>query len=93
MEYAKQKEENKNQCNILCNYDAIKYTIAHTPSITAETIETYRDIVRFKEGMHHMYVQAKKDPARQWLPTHYRLTTDDLCLIANNWEVEWKLPS
>jgi hypothetical protein len=37
-----------------------------------------------------MYVQAKKDPTHEWLPTNYRLKTKDVCLIVNDWEEEWK---
>jgi hypothetical protein len=55
-------------------------------------VETYKDFVQFKEGMHHMYVKAKKDPAHQWFPTNYRLTTEDVCLIVNDWEYGWKTP-
>jgi hypothetical protein len=39
-----------------------------------------------------MYIQAKRDPACQWLPTSYKLTMDDVCLIANDWEDDWKVP-
>jgi hypothetical protein len=42
--------------------------------------------------MHHMYVQDKKDPTQQWLPTTYRLTIEDVNLIINDWEEEWKSP-
>jgi hypothetical protein len=28
-----------------------------------EAIIAYRDVVWFRAGMHHLYVQAKKDPA------------------------------
>jgi hypothetical protein len=43
--------------------------------------------------MHHMYVQAKKDPTCQWFPTSYRLTTEDMSLIVNDWEEDWKSPA
>jgi hypothetical protein len=39
-----------------------------------------------------MYIQAKRDPTHQWLPTSYKLTVDDVCLISNDWEEEWKVP-
>jgi len=40
-----------------------------------------------------MYVHARKDPVRQWLPTSYRLTTEDVSLIVNECEEEWKRPT
>jgi len=38
-----------------------------------------------------MYIQEKRSPARQWLPTSYKLTMSDVCLIANDWEEYWKV--
>jgi hypothetical protein len=40
-----------------------------------------------------MYVQAKKDPARQLISTKYSLTREDVCLIVNYWEDGWKTPA
>ena len=39
-----------------------------------------------------MYIQAKRDPVRQWLQTSYKLSEDYVCLISNDWDKEWKLP-
>ena len=44
-------------------FDTIMYIIEHTPRITTKMVETYQDIARFKEGMHHMYIQSKRDTA------------------------------
>jgi len=63
----------------------------HRPCITTQNVETYQDIERFKVGMYHMYIQAKRDHACHWLPTSYKLTSDDVFLIANDWEEEWKV--
>jgi hypothetical protein len=46
-----------------------------------------------QSDMHHLYVQAKKDPARQWFPTSYQLTLEDVHLIINDWEDDWKNPT
>jgi hypothetical protein len=70
----------------------IRHIVAYTLRITTQTVETYQDIVRFKEGMHHMYIQDKMNPTSQWLPTSYKLTTNDVCLITNDLEEEWKVP-
>jgi hypothetical protein len=42
--------------------------------------------------MHHMYIQAKRDSSYQSLPTRYTLIKEDVCLISNDWDEEWKLP-
>ena len=43
--------------------------------------------------MHHMYIQEKRDHACQFLSTNYKLTIDDVFLIFNDWEYEWKVPA
>jgi hypothetical protein len=40
-----------------------------------------------------MYIQDKRDLMRQWLPTRYKLTEEDVCLISNDWDKEWKIPT
>jgi hypothetical protein len=40
-------------------FDSIRYIIKHTPCITAEILDTYKDIAWLKAEMHHMYVQEK----------------------------------
>jgi hypothetical protein len=39
-----------------------------------------------------MYVQVKKDPDQQWLPTQYRLTEEEMGNIMDDWDDEWKIP-
>jgi hypothetical protein len=46
------------------------------------------------QSRHAPYVCASKEgPMHQWLPTNYRLTTEDVCLIMNDWEDGWKTPA
>jgi hypothetical protein len=40
-----------------------------------------------------MYIQEKRDPVHLWVATSYKLTSDNVCLIANDWDEEWKLPT
>jgi hypothetical protein len=39
-----------------------------------------------------MYVQERKDPDQQWMPTQYKLIEYDICHIIIDWEDEWKIP-
>ena len=71
----------------------ITYLVVHTPRISTEIVATYKDITRFRVGMHHMYVKAKKDPTRQWFPTSYMLTTENVNLTVNDWKEDWKRPT
>jgi hypothetical protein len=87
------RRQNDTNATFYVYLENITHLVAHTSCISTETVETYKDITHFKVGMHHMYVQAKKDPTRQWFPTSYRLTIEDVCLIVNDWEDGWKIPA
>jgi hypothetical protein len=43
--------------------------------------------------MHHIYIQDKRDPTCQWLPTSYKVTEEDVSLISNDWDENWKVPA
>jgi hypothetical protein len=51
-----------------------------------------RKWLHFKAGCHHIYVQAKKNPKHQWLPTQYKLMEEEMGHIMVNWDEEWKIP-
>jgi hypothetical protein len=38
-----------------------------------------------------MYVQAKKDPTQEWVPTWYRLTEEEMGQIMKYWDDDWKI--
>jgi hypothetical protein len=54
-------------------------------------VEAYKLVVHFKVGCHYMYVQAKKDPNQEWLPTQNRLTKEEIGHIMEDWDVDWKI--
>jgi hypothetical protein len=49
--------------------------------------------VWFKADHHHLYIQEKKDPREEWLAMKYRITEEDMGLIMEDWDVDWKIPS
>jgi hypothetical protein len=55
-------------------------------------VEAYKEIVPFKEGRHHMYIQAKRDPNEQWLMKRDSLTRDEVGQIMEYLEDDWKTP-
>jgi hypothetical protein len=59
------RRQQDNSVTFFVYFDNIMYIIKHTPNITTETVETYKDIALFRTGMYHMYMQAKNDLARQ----------------------------
>lgn len=39
-----------------------------------------------------MYVQERRDPNQEWLPTTYKLTEENVSMIVAYWDKEWKVP-
>jgi hypothetical protein len=37
-----------------------------------------------------MWIQARKDPDKQWLKMRYCITEGDIDMIINEWDNEWK---
>jgi hypothetical protein len=40
-----------------------------------------------------MWIQARKDPDKQWLQMRYCITEGDIDMVINEWDDEWKTPS
>jgi hypothetical protein len=72
--------------------ETIRDNIERTPCILPQVVEAYKEVAHFKAGHHHMYVQVKKDPDQQWLPTQYRLTEEEMGNIMDDWDDEWNIP-
>ena len=39
-----------------------------------------------------MYIHARRDPDKQWIPVAYKLSEEDVSMIVNDWEDNWKKP-
>lgn len=72
--------------------ETIRDNIERTSNIPPQVVEAYKAVVHFKAGCHHMYVQAKKDPDQQWLPTQYKLKEEEMGHIMVDWDDKWKIP-
>jgi hypothetical protein len=51
----KRRQKNTN-ATFYVYLENITHLISHTSCISTETVETYKEITRFKADMHHMYV-------------------------------------
>jgi hypothetical protein len=47
---------------------------------------------QFWEEQHHIYVQEKKDPREEWVQMKYKITKEDIQLIMQDWDLDWKVP-
>jgi hypothetical protein len=61
----------------------------HSPQL----VEAYTLIARFQAYRHHIYIQAHKDPREEWVQSKYKITEEDIQLIMQDWEPDWKVPA
>jgi hypothetical protein len=40
-----------------------------------------------------MSIKAKKDPREEWVQTKYKITKEDIQLVMQDWELDWKIPT
>ena len=43
-------------------------------------------------GPHSIHVQERHDPERQWFPTPYKLSDEELEVIIDDWPTPWRDP-
>jgi hypothetical protein len=39
-----------------------------------------------------MWIQARKDPDKQWLQMRYCITEGDIDMVISEWDDEWRIP-
>jgi hypothetical protein len=61
--------------------------------ITPEVVARYADIATFQATRHTMWIQARKDPDKQWLQMHYCITEGDIDMVISEWADEWRIPT
>jgi hypothetical protein len=51
------------------------------------------DIANFQATRQTMWIQARQDPAKQWLQMCYCITEGDIDMVINEWPDEWRIPA
>jgi hypothetical protein len=67
-------------------------TITNTWRITPEVVALYQGITNFKATRHAMWIQARKDPDKQWLQLGYYIMEGDIQMAIKDWEDKWRIP-
>lgn len=52
-----------------------------------------KHIAKFKVDMHHVYIEAWKDPAQTWTPLPFIFTNDIVHKIVEAWPAAWRGPT
>jgi hypothetical protein len=61
--------------------------------MSPQLVDAYGLVVEFQEDIHHMYIKAKKDPREEWVQMKYKIAEEDIQLIMQDWEPDWKVPT
>jgi hypothetical protein len=84
---------NKVNNDMLFQYlTGIQNNLADTWRISPETVQEYGHITNFRASRHNMWLQAKKDPTKEWLQLKYYVTMKDIHMEVQEWPQEWKVP-
>jgi hypothetical protein len=70
----------------------IQNRLADTWRISPETVQEFGQIANFQASRHNMWLQAKKDPAKEWLQLKYCMMMQDIHMEVQEWHEEWKVP-
>jgi hypothetical protein len=70
----------------------LQETITNLWRITPQDVAYYQNISNFKATRHVMWIQAWKDPNKQWLQLRYCITEGDIEIAIKNWEYDWRIP-
>jgi hypothetical protein len=66
-------------------------TIANLWRITSQIVAYYCDRDNFKATRHVMWIQACKDPNKQWLQLCYYIMKGDIEMAIKDWEDNWRI--
>ena len=77
------RRQEDNNINLLLYGEEIRFILKNTPCIQTHIIKAFKCIVCFKIGMHHTYIQTKRDLDMQWLPTLFIYSKDDIAQIVH----------
>jgi NACalpha-BTF3-like transcription factor len=59
--------------------------------MSPQLVEAYGPIVEFRTDRHHMYIKSRKDPREEWVQMKYKITEEDIQLVMQDWEPDWKV--
>jgi hypothetical protein len=66
--------------------------IMNTRRITPYVVMQFKNIANFKASRHNMWIQARRDPGKEWLQLIYCVTKEDVEMAMRDWHDDWKNP-
>ena len=82
-------EEPSRQTNCAIHFwiywEALQEAAVAVPRISTYTVAKYQRIIQFAVSPHSIHIQVRSDLDKQWLPFPYKITTEDLDVIVQDW--------
>jgi hypothetical protein len=88
-----QEEADGHQHRFFLYGERIRQSIQNAPHISPQLVEAYDPVMEFRADRHHMYIKSKKDPWEEWVQTKYKITEEDIQMVMQDWEPDWKIPA
>jgi hypothetical protein len=70
----------------------IQDNIANTWRITPEVVAQYQGIANFRATRHNMWIQAHRDPEKEWLQLRFCINAEEVEMEMRDWQDDWKIP-
>jgi hypothetical protein len=86
------KQRSGNASTFTMYLNEMKEKIASSWRITLEVVTQYQGIAKFKATRHNMWIQACRDPKKEWLQLRYCVNTEEVDWAIKDWEDDWKVP-
>ena len=70
----------------------LQATTIVVPRLPNYAVAKYQWLIQFAIGPHSIYIQAWRDPEKQWIPMDYKVTDEELDAIVQEWPTKWCNP-
>lgn len=79
------RQQDTNVCFVVYNMN-ILMGISRLPRLTKEVAAKYNHIAAFKANMHQLFIQARFDPDRKWMPLSFQMEDKEFDKEIDDWE-------
>ena len=73
-------------------WEALQATAIKVSRLSHYITSKYQRLIQLTIGPHSIYIQARWDPDKKWLPLAYKVTNEELDALVQERLVEWRNP-
>ena len=72
--------------------EALRHQVKKQARLRDKTVQQFHQIINFQIDSHHILLQLRQDPQRQFSTTHILLNEEEVEAIIQDWLKEWHVP-